>query len=177
MRILLGVIGLLLVAACAPRVPDSGAPANAAGNRVETGAIPGDTQPAVPETDLGATGEPASPGAASGAGPQAFLAPDLHETADISLAVEYAVATSNAVGEQLYRRSKLRGDRFLKNCSKYSSTDLAQVAFLERGGPRRDPMGIDPDGDGFACYWDPTPYRLAARAAQADSAPDGASSQ
>jgi len=22
-------------------------------------------------------------------------------------------------------------------------------------------MGLDPDGDGFACSWDPTPFRLA----------------
>jgi hypothetical protein len=29
------------------------------------------------------------------------------------------------------------------------------------GGPRRDPLGLDPDGDGFACAWDPTPFRTA----------------
>ena len=27
------------------------------------------------------------------------------------------------------------------------------------GGPKVDPKGIDPDGDGFACYWDPKPFR------------------
>ncbi|NDH39999.1 MAG: hypothetical protein EBY45_06195 [Gammaproteobacteria bacterium] len=27
--------------------------------------------------------------------------------------------------------------------------------------PERDPMGLDPDGDGFACGWDPEPFRLA----------------
>jgi hypothetical protein len=32
---------------------------------------------------------------------------------------------------------------------------------LSNGGPERDRLGLDPDGDGFACYWDPTPFRLA----------------
>jgi hypothetical protein len=38
---------------------------------------------------------------------------------------------------------------------------MAQIAFLERGGPKRDTLGLDPDGDGFACYWDPAPFRKA----------------
>ena len=33
-------------------------------------------------------------------------------------------------------------------------------AFLEAGGPKRDRKGLDPDGDGFACAWDPRPFRL-----------------
>ena len=27
------------------------------------------------------------------------------------------------------------------------------------GGPERDSEGLDPDGDGFACGWDPAPFR------------------
>ena len=41
------------------------------------------------------------------------------------------------------------------------SSDLAQKAFLSRGGPERDILLLDPDGDGFACKWDPRPFRLA----------------
>ena len=42
-------------------------------------------------------------------------------------------------------------------------SDLAQIEFLERGGPARDRLGLDPDGDGYACAWDPTPFRKASQ--------------
>ena len=38
-------------------------------------------------------------------------------------------------------------------CSKYPSPVLAQRAFLAEGGPQEDTLGLDPDGDGFACAW------------------------
>ena len=41
------------------------------------------------------------------------------------------------------------------------SDAAAQEAFLKAGGPERDRYGLDPDGDGFACRWDPTPFRAA----------------
>jgi hypothetical protein len=76
--------------------------------------------------------------------------------------VEFALSTSNAVGQSLYRRNKiLAQNRFDRNCAKYPSSDLAQEAFLKAGGPKVDRYGMDPDGDGFACYWDPAPFRLA----------------
>ena len=76
--------------------------------------------------------------------------------------VEFALATSNRVGEALYRRSKVFAQsRFNRNCQKYPSPDLAQEAFLKSGGPKRDSKGLDPDGDGFACSWDPQPFRNA----------------
>lgn len=78
--------------------------------------------------------------------------------------VEFALSTSNRVGQPLYSRLMIGAEsRFNRNCAKYPSPDVAQEAFLNRGGPERDPMGIDPDGDGFACYWDPAPFRLAAQ--------------
>ncbi len=68
----------------------------------------------------------------------------------------YAQQTTNAVGERQYQRSRgLRGGA----CGRYSNADDAQRAFLAAGGPSADPNGLDPDGDGFACAWDPTPYR------------------
>ena len=89
----------------------------------------------------------------------------------MSLVVEFALATTNPKGQPLYRRPKIsREAKFNRNCAKYTSSDLAQEAFLRRGGPKRDPMGMDPDGDGFACYWDPEPFRQARLAAEAEAA-------
>lgn len=74
--------------------------------------------------------------------------------------VDYALATSHPRGTQLYRRSGFGGGNTAAKCAGYASPDLAQQAFLERGGPERDRLGLDPDGDGYACAWDPSPYRL-----------------
>ncbi len=79
--------------------------------------------------------------------------------------VEFALQTNNAVGEQVHSRTNLlAGSRYERNCAKYASPDLAQMAFLRAGGPQRDRMGIDPDGDGYACHWDPTAFRNVNRA-------------
>jgi hypothetical protein len=63
--------------------------------------------------------------------------------------VEYAIKTTNPVGTQLYSRPFASKTRFDWNCAKYSSQSAAQEAFLVWGGPKVDPRGIDPDGDGF----------------------------
>lgn len=76
--------------------------------------------------------------------------------------VAYALATTNAPGQALYKRTGLAAkSRFEASCAKYGGADLAQEAFLDAGGPKRDRYGMDPDGDGFACYWDPRPFRAA----------------
>lgn len=75
----------------------------------------------------------------------------------------YALQTTNAVGQPLYNRTNILSQtRYNRSCSKYPSPDLAQADFLSKGGPQRDRMGVDPDGDGFACSWDPSPFRKAA---------------
>ncbi|APE42848.1 hypothetical protein BOO69_04970 [Sulfitobacter alexandrii] len=79
--------------------------------------------------------------------------------------VAYALRTTNARGTQVYRRIGLnKASKFARACAQYSHPDQAQIAFLEAGGPEKDRNGMDPDGDGFACNWDPTPFRRAARA-------------
>lgn len=79
-----------------------------------------------------------------------------------SAVVDFALSTTHPVGAKVYGRSRLSGqNRFNRNCAQYASGDQAQAAFLAAGGPKRDKMGIDPDGDGYACYWDPRPYRAA----------------
>lgn len=67
----------------------------------------------------------------------------------------YAQQSTNAVGERVYARRGGAGGA----CRGYPNPDDAQRAFLAAGGPASDPKGLDPDGDGFACKWDPTPYR------------------
>ncbi|SFK82299.1 hypothetical protein [Shimia haliotis] len=74
--------------------------------------------------------------------------------------VAYALSTTNPVGVKQHSRLKLKtAAQYEAACSAYPSSDLAQIAFLEKGGPKRDRLGLDPDGDGFACDWDPTPFR------------------
>ena len=75
--------------------------------------------------------------------------------------VEFALATTNPPGAQLYTRSAIRLGSSNAACGKFASPDQAQQAFLAAGGPDRDRKGLDPDGDGFACYWDPRPFRTA----------------
>jgi hypothetical protein len=75
--------------------------------------------------------------------------------------VQFALATTHAPGVQMYSRGGLFARDPLKTCAKYASTDLAQEAFLANGGPQKDREGLDPDGDGFACGWDPRPFRNA----------------
>lgn len=77
--------------------------------------------------------------------------------------VEYALATKHAPGVQLHKRSSFRSSNPAAACGRYGSPDLAQEAFLAKGGPDRDKLGLDPDGDGFACAWDPRPFRSALR--------------
>jgi len=79
--------------------------------------------------------------------------------------VAFALETSHPVGQQVYRRLGREPSReeILRRCAAYVSADAAQRAFLEQGGPERDRRGIDPDGDGYACLWDPAPFRVARR--------------
>lgn len=76
--------------------------------------------------------------------------------------VQYALKTSNPLGNRIYSRSGFNAEaRFLRNCAVYRTPDEAQAEFLALGGPARDRKGLDPDGDGYACNWDPAPFRAA----------------
>lgn len=66
----------------------------------------------------------------------------------------YAQASTNAVGQALFPRTGITG-----SCSAYPTPDDAQRAFLQAGGPANDSLGIDADGDGFACAFNPATYR------------------
>ena len=73
----------------------------------------------------------------------------------------YALGTTNGLGEKVYNRPPFYLVNPEKACAKFASPDLAQQAFLAAGGPNRDSKALDPDGDGFACAWDPRPFRNA----------------
>jgi hypothetical protein len=76
--------------------------------------------------------------------------------------VQYALSSSHPVGTRVYSRVGVNSQaRFQRNCAGYTSPDKAQIDFMSKGGPQRDRMGLDPDGDGYACGWDPSPFRKA----------------
>ena len=78
--------------------------------------------------------------------------------------VQYALQTTHQRGVRVYNRVGVNlAARAQRNCAGYPSADQAQIDFLESGGPTRDRKGLDPDGDGFACNWDPAPFRSAVR--------------
>lgn len=93
---------------------------------------------------------------------QATALPDRTGNAEPNI-VQYALQAPNDLGESVFNRAGLSGEsRFVRNCAKYRTPDAAQRDFIIRGGPQRDGKGLDPDGDGFACGWDPQPFRTLA---------------
>lgn len=73
--------------------------------------------------------------------------------------VAFALSTTHLPGTPVYKRSGLRLANTDSACARFGSSDQAQKAFLAAGGPERDTRGLDPDGDGFVCGWDPRPFR------------------
>lgn len=81
-------------------------------------------------------------------------------TADLG---RYAVQERQQPGTEIYRRTGGSVTSAARSCSGYASRDAAQRAFISAGGPILDPRGMDPDGDGFVCGWDPRPLRQTRR--------------
>ncbi|WP_134678963.1 hypothetical protein [Paracoccus ravus] len=73
--------------------------------------------------------------------------------------VKYAYEERQDPGTSLYRRTGGSVAQAARLCSTYPSRDAAQRGFIAKGGPVLDPGGMDPDGDGFVCGWDPRPVR------------------
>ena len=92
------------------------------------------------------------------------VAPEaLPERSDQTNLAAYALSQPHAVGTRKFRRFNIG----IANCSRFrSDPDGAQRLFLQSGGPQKDPKRLDPDGDGFACGWDPETYRRLLRATQ-----------
>jgi hypothetical protein len=93
---------------------------------------------------------------------QATALPDRSGNAGPNI-VQYALLAPNDRGEPVFDRTGFSTEaRFQRNCSGYRTPDDAQRDFISRGGPQRDRLGLDPDGDGFACGWDPQAFRAIA---------------
>lgn len=82
----------------------------------------------------------------------------LPEGVEVPSVARFALATRHPVGRKMYGRG-IFGGLFGEPCEDYATPDDAQLAFLDAGGPERDRLGLDPDGDGYACNWSPEPYR------------------
>lgn len=111
---------------------------------------PGGAEAAAPQSAVGAPLDAMAPAAAPV--PAGATGPNL---------AAYALAATNAPGQPVYKRGGFHLISATKACGKYVSPDLAQMAFLKKGGPQKDPLNLDPDGDGFACGWDPRPFQMA----------------
>ena len=72
----------------------------------------------------------------------------------------YARSTDNPIGKRVYTRNYMRSSDEPNNCSRFPIKDDAQRYFLANGGPELDPLKLDPDGDGYACFWNPEAFRL-----------------
>lgn len=75
----------------------------------------------------------------------------------------YAADSGHLVGTQVYPRDAALTENAqilaAQRCKRYYSTNAAQLAFLAQGGPQVDRLGLDPDGDGYVCGWDPSEWR------------------
>jgi hypothetical protein len=68
----------------------------------------------------------------------------------------YALSQKQPIGEKTYSRSSGSAGQ----CGRYrNDPEEAQRVFLTIGGPQKDRRGLDRDGDGFACDWNPDVYR------------------
>ena len=74
--------------------------------------------------------------------------------------VRYAFAARHAPGTAVWKRPDASAATAARACAIWPSAERAQLAFLGFGGPDADPRGMDPDGDGFVCGWNPAPYRV-----------------
>ena len=83
--------------------------------------------------------------------------PDIIATVNIAA---FARSTINPVGKRIYRRNYIGSSNKPNNCSRFRIKDDSQRYFLANGGPELDPLKLDPDGDGYACFWNPEVFRL-----------------
>ena len=89
--------------------------------------------------------------------PEAVPVPQQDVNANV---VAFARQTTHPVGTRTYNRPAFR-DRLQSAsvCRRFGNADEAQRQFLANGGPTTDRFNLDPDGDGFACKFDPEKYR------------------
>ncbi|HWL55544.1 MAG TPA: hypothetical protein VNQ78_02590 [Paracoccus sp. (in: a-proteobacteria)] len=122
---------------------------------LDVGGTPTSTTPAKVQIGTVATAKP-SGGKPSGAMPVTTSGPYAGTT---PVLVRYAYEQKQNPGNTIYKRTGGSVAQAARICSTYPSTDAAQRGFIAQGGPLIDPKGMDPDGDGYVCGWDPRPVR------------------
>lgn len=86
-------------------------------------------------------------------------APEATQTnPDSDILGRYAKSHQYAPGTLVYPRIAGGKGQASNACNRYKNADTAQLAFMSAGGPEKDTMVIDPDGDGFVCGWEPGVY-------------------
>ncbi len=168
-------VAVLALCACSPKIPDSN-PSAGVGfgdyNEYRNASTPPPAAPTVTTvapppagTDGSrATETPTTPGGPTLPVQSTDVQPvpvPTRTSEDAPSIVAFALNTTHPVGTKKYSRSVLGSGaaRAQRGCAAFSTAELAQEAFLKAGGPERDKLKIDPDGDGYACAWDPTPFR------------------
>ncbi|NHF72548.1 hypothetical protein [Paracoccus xiamenensis] len=71
----------------------------------------------------------------------------------------YAESQRHAPGTAIYARAGGSAADAARACARSPNPNAAQLQFLASGGPQQDPMGMDPDGDGYVCGWTPAIQR------------------
>lgn len=74
---------------------------------------------------------------------------------------QYSAQMTHNPGTTVWPRTGANAAQAARACQGFVSADAAQVAFIAAGGPISDPRGLDPDGDGYVCGFDPRPWRRA----------------
>ena len=90
-----------------------------------------------------------------------FQPSELPEKPGEASVAHFALSVTHNPGTKVYPRlGALFGSlSHEERCAAYPDDEAAQLAFLDAGGPSDDKLGVDPDGDGFACGWTPSIYR------------------
>ena len=83
--------------------------------------------------------------------------PDIIATVNIAT---YARSTNNPIGKRVFKRNYIKTNNDPNNCARFIVKDDSQRYFLANGGPELDPLKLDPDGDGYACFWNPESFRI-----------------
>ncbi len=122
-------------------------PEEISGKRTETKALVTTSVVAVKPSDVKVS--PAARATASAGG----------YAGSVPVLVRFAQTEKHNPGTVVYPRTGANASAAERSCRGFASADAAQTAFLAAGGPVIDPRGLDPDGDGFVCGWDPRPLR------------------
>ncbi len=82
-------------------------------------------------------------------------APQAQPSGSADALTRYAQSQRHAVGTAVFPRVGGSAADAAKACARSPNPNAAQLQFLASGGPQQDPLGMDPDGDGFVCGWTP----------------------